>query len=123
MPNGFYEGIVWKPVTIADAASISDSLSVFGYEVVAIQQPASCEGTAFTFQADIGGDNTFADVQTATAELSLTKSATVAQVILLGASKITGVNKIKVRTGTSAVPTAQTGAVTLRVGMRAATDG
>jgi len=109
----------WRPVTIANNESLSGALDITGLEVLAIYQPANCEGTAFTFQASPDGGTTYADVQTDSAELSLTKSATAAQVILIPETKrVRGPTHIKVRTGTSGSATVQTGAVTIWVCLR-----
>lgn len=108
----------FKNATIAGTASLSGEVDVLGWEVVSIEQPASCEGTAFTLQGSLDGTN-FVDIQTDTAELSVSKSATVAQVIYLPVSmRLRGFSKIKVRSGTSAVPTVQvTTAAALKVGV------
>lgn len=114
-PNDFQ---VWKTVTIADSAALSGALNVQGWDVMAIEQPANCEGTAFTFQASQDG-STFADVYDNTGtELSVTKSATAAQLLTLGTKQIQGVAQIKVRSGTTGAPTNQTGAATIKVGLR-----
>lgn len=102
-------GIVgWKPVTILNGASLSASLFITGLQVIAMRQPAGIEGTSFTFQASFDGGTTFEDLQTDSAELSVTKSATVAQTFYLPSSKaIFGPTHIKVRTGASGAPSAQ----------------
>lgn len=101
------ERIHWKKATIASGASLSDAVKTLGYEVVVIQQAASCEGTAFTAQGSIDGA-TYADIQTDSAEWSVTKSATVAQVLLLPETKqFRGLASIKIRSGTSGSPTVQ----------------
>ena len=128
-----YDDVLWRRAVIADSASLSDEVDVQGYDVVALQHPANTEGTAYTFQGAVDG-LTFADVYDNDAgELSVTKSATLAQVILLGvpgnaaagaepAKVLAGLNAIKIRTGTSAAPTTQTGEVVIMVALRAVTS-
>lgn len=114
---------LWKPATIADGASLSGAVDITGHKVVALRQPASCEGTAFTMQASYDGGTTFEDLQTDAAEWSVTKSATVAQVIMPKEDlKVVGPTHIKVRTGTSAAATNQTGAATVWVSMIPVSD-
>lgn len=120
------EAVTFRKVTIADGASLSDALDVQGYDVVALQQAANAEGTAYSFQGSLDGD-TFADVyDNEGTEVSATKSATVAQVTILTASiaappgdaSLKGFNAIKVRTGLTGAATNQTGAATILVGLR-----
>ncbi len=109
----------WRPVTIANGESLSGALDITGMEVIALYQAASCEGAAFTFQGSPDGGATYADLQTDAAELSVVKSATAAQVIYLpDAKRIKGPTHVKVRTGTSASATNQTGAQTVWVCLR-----
>lgn len=122
------ESVVFRKVTIADSASLSDAVNVQGYDVVALQHPANTEGTAYTFQGSLDGE-TYVDMYSSTgAELSITKSATLAQCIQLAIAaasatpepvkEFKGLQSLKVRTGTSASPTTQTGAATILVGLR-----
>lgn len=98
----------WREVTIASGASLSDALDMRGFRVIALRQPASCEGAVFTFQGSYDGGATFEDIQTEAAELSITKSATLAQLLILKQDFcIFGPTHLKVRTGTSAGPTVQ----------------
>jgi hypothetical protein len=113
-----YDRTIWKSVVIANGAALSGAINIQGYDVVAIQQPASTEGTAFTFQGSVDGQ-TFADVKDSSgAEVSLTKSATAAETLLFGTKELRGLQAIKVRSGTSATPTNQTGDATILVGLR-----
>ena len=115
---------VFRKVTIADGASLSDAVNVQGYDVVSLQQVANTEGTVFTFQGSLDGE-TYADLyDNGGTEVSVTKSATLAQAIHLSNSvdEIKGMASIKVRTGASAAPTNQTSAATILVGLRAAID-
>lgn len=97
----------WRKVTIVAGASLSDALDINGMEVLALGQGASCEGTVFTFQGALDGE-TFVNIQTDAAELSVTKSATASEVYQLPeAKRLIGYTHIKVRTGTAAGPTVQ----------------
>lgn len=108
----------WKSATIANGASLSGAINVQGWDVVAIEQPAACEGTAFTFQISMDG-LTFVDVyDSAGAELSVTKSATLAQTLLLGTKEIRGAVFLKVRSGATGLPVVQAGDAVLKVALR-----
>jgi hypothetical protein len=109
----------WKKVTIAVGESLSDALDITGMEVCTLQQADDCEGEVFTFQGSLDGE-TYADVQTDSAELSITKSDTDAQSFLLPeAKRLRGFVSIKVRSGTSTLPTVQTTAdAVIWVGLR-----
>ena len=122
------EAVIFRKVTIADSASLSDAVNVQGYDVVALQHPANTEGTAYTFQGSLDGE-TYVDLYSTTgAELSITKSATLAQCLQLGIwsaaatpeppKEFKGLISFKIRTGTSGSPSTQTGAVTILVGLR-----
>jgi len=109
-----------RSFTIATGESLSGAVDVLGWEIVAIEQAASTEGTTFTLQGSIDGGLTYTDIQTDAAEWSVVKSATVAQVIAIPPTKrLRGFTHIKVRSGTSAAATNQTGAQTGRVGLAA----
>lgn len=128
-----YDDVVWRPVTIANGESLSGALDVQGYDVVALQHAAATEGTAYSFQGAVDGE-TYADIyDNDGGELSVTKSATLAQVIMLGIpgnaaaggepSKILmGLNSIKVRTGLTGAGTNQTGDAIIMVGLRSVTS-
>jgi len=118
--------VVFRKATIAVGESLSDAIDVQGYDVVSLQQAASCEGTTFSFQGSVDGV-TFADMyDSAGSEISLTKSASLAQCIQLGLTStasswypLQGLNKIKIRTGLTAGPTVQvTADATILVGLR-----
>ena len=128
MAGDILESVVFRKVTIANGASLSGALNVQGYDVVAIQHPADTEGTAYTFQGSLDGE-TYVNMFSSTgAELSVTKSATLAQLIQLGVwaaaaqpeppKEFKALVGFKIRTGTSAAATNQTGAVDILVGLR-----
>jgi hypothetical protein len=116
--SNIYDRTIWKPAVIADGAALSDAINIQGYDVVAIQQPEDTEGTAFTFQGSVDG-LTFADVKDSTGtEVALAKSETEAETLLLGTNELRGLQAIKVRSGTSATPTEQSGDAVILVGLR-----
>jgi hypothetical protein len=109
-----------KPFTIASGASLSDAIDVLGWDIVALEQPESCEGTTFTMQGSIDGGVTYADIQTDAAEWSVVKSATAAQIIAIPpAKRLRGFTHVKVRSGTSASATNQTGDAACSIGLAA----
>ena len=106
----------WRKCTILNGASLSDAIWMQGYLLLAMRQAANTAGTAFTFQASYDGGATFEDLQTDSAELSITKSATVAQHFYLpDAKRVFGPTHIKVRTGTSGSASAQSADVVVWV--------
>ncbi len=119
------DSVVYRKATIAVGESLSDAVDIQGYDVVSLQQAASCEGTAFSFQGSVDGI-TFADLyDNGGVEISVTKSATIAQCFQLGLGTASslfpfqGLQKIKVRTGLTAGATVQvTTAAVIIVGLR-----
>lgn len=88
--------------TITVGNSLSAEVSIPG-EIVAIRAPAGMEGLAITFQSATGLDSAFADVMdSAGSELSIPIAA---DEYLL--TSIKGLSRVKVRTGTSAIPVSQ----------------
>lgn len=109
----------WVPVAIADSASDSTSINVQGWDIVAIEQPADCEGTTIKFKGSLdpgaADASLVAVVDNGGSDVSVTKSATAAQVIQLGSKVIQGLGRVLLTTGS-----AQSGAATLKVGLRKA---
>ena len=65
-------------------------LSVLGYRVTAIEQPASCEGTSWQFRGDVIGNGTFIVINADDGTpVTMVKSATVAQITRVGAEVAT----------------------------------
>ena len=93
-------------------------LDVLGWDVVAIEQAASCEGSVFTAQGSLDGE-TFVDIQDGGGEWSVAKSASLAGVVQIPEDKILrGYAKIRIRSGTSVAPVVQVTAVAnLKVGL------
>lgn len=114
-----YELSVFKVVTIANGASLSNAQYIQGYDVVAIQKDATLAGTALTFQASLDGV-TFANLFDASnTEVSCTTTTLTALCHVLQQSKeIRGINSIKLRSGTSASPTSQSADINVQLGLR-----
>lgn len=104
--------------TIAVSGNLSAAIALKGRLLSGVTVPAATEGTAMTFQGCDSATGTFLDVYDKDGnELS----------VVIGASKYTaldptqffGLDFVKVRTGTAASPTAQTGAsATLKLHLR-----
>ena len=104
-------------ITISASTTISAAVDVQGYDVVAIQQPADCEGTAWTFQGSVDGIN-FAEIRdNAGNVLTVTKQAATADCIMLGTKEIRGLKSLKLVAGS-----AQNADITISVGLRAAIE-
>lgn len=96
--------------TIAVGASLSNGVNLGGQRVAAIVVPPNTEGSALTFQGSADGVNwynLYAD-ESGTTEVSV--AITVGAVNVLPRDIFAGIPHLKVRTGTAASPTAQTGA-------------
>lgn len=106
---------VLQTITIADGESVSSSFMFGGGEAIGLQFPASTEGTACTFQ--VSSDNsTFVNLYDdfgTEVTITMASSRAVALTGIFGA--ILPWAYIKVRTGTSGTPQAQTGACVITV--------
>jgi hypothetical protein len=96
--------------TIADGASLSAALSLFGNRIAGFITPAGMEGAAFTFQGSADG-TTYANVKDeGGTELSVTIAASVSCSLTTAVrEKLSAFSFVKVRTGTSGAPTNQAG--------------
>ena len=127
--------ITWRKATIADGEALSDAVDMTGKRLVAIKQPADCEGTAFGLVASFdGAAGTFTAVYNAiqeatgaapvTALWEVTKSATVAQYINLpDAFRVYGPTHIKIQSenGSNAASN-QTTAASIWLGLEETTS-
>ena len=102
-------------VTIANGASLSGAVMLGAGVPLAIQMPAAFTGTELTFQGSNDGI-TFYDIYDGGAELSVTAAAS--QNVVLPASALAGFNRLKVRSGTASVPTAEAAERTLTLNKR-----
>lgn len=102
--------------TIADSASLSSAVNLGKMTLVSIQSTSDLEGAAYTFQGSLDGvtyanlyDEAGAEVNFPVSEARLVK--------ITNAMYFHGLQWIKVRTGTAASATAQTGAITIKLGL------
>ena len=97
------------PVTIANGASLSGEVNIDRLTIVGIQFPAATEGTAVTFQSLNSDGTTFSNVyDQGGTEVSITVAAD--RYVTIADNRLTGLGRIKVRTGTAGAPTNQSGA-------------
>lgn len=94
------------PATIAESESLSDVVELLGYDLVAVQLPATWTAASVTFQCSQDGI-TFSDVHDdAGTEVALTVAAS--QWVTVPTEFVRHFGTfIKVRSGTSSVPVAQ----------------
>jgi len=92
---------------IANGASLSGSVRIGGHRIVAIEMPAGWTAAALTFQGSLDGDtfNNFYDE--AGAEISITVAASRFIGLDAAALELSGVEYLKVRSGTSGAPVNQ----------------
>lgn len=102
--------------TIANGASLSEAIAMYGYVPTAIQMPAAWDAADLTFQGSVDGvayndiydqDETELTVQAAASRL----------IILTPANFFSGVN-LKVRSGTTGTPVNQSAARTIKMFVR-----
>lgn len=113
-PAPVYRQSVAMDVTILDTESLSSALHLRGRVVVGIYIPASWTTGNITFQACDTEDGTFVDVYTLTAELAATSAAS-SRYVALDPVNFHGINFLKIRSGTSGTPVAQSGDITLQL--------
>ena len=102
------------PVTIASGQSLSGEVNVDRLTIVGIQMPAGWDAAGIAFQAvtrETGNPptTTYGNViDQAGAAVNITSPALDTYVHLARASNLRGLGRIKVRSGTNAIPVAQT---------------
>lgn len=97
------------PVVIANGQSLSPQVNIGTQQLVGIAMPAGWDAAGMTFQASPDGGQTFGELQDgAGAAVSFTVSAGI--VFQVDPTKWRGLNCLKVRSGTSGAPVAQTAA-------------
>jgi len=109
-------GVV-ETATIANGASLSGAIATNGLTPRHIQAPASQEGTAYTYQISLDGVTYVNFYDGAGAEVTNTIASSLA--IYLDPKIWYGVRFFKIRTGTAASASAQTGAAAILVSMEA----
>lgn len=116
--------MTWKTVTIAVGQSVSSSINVQGWDVCAIEQPASCEGVRFTFTGSVDAGAADASLlqilDNGAAAVFIGKSATLAQALQMGTKFLTGLGRIAIVSADGAnAAVVQAGAdAVLKVGLR-----
>lgn len=102
-------------VTIDASQSLSNALNLLGGEwlPVGITMPAAWTAAGLTFQGSMATDGTFVDIHTASAELSVTVTAS--RYYILDPANFQGLSAIKIRSGTGATPVAQASARVITV--------
>jgi hypothetical protein len=106
-----------KKVQIASGDSLSAAVFVGQGVPVSIDLPASFTGTEITFQASRDNDTYLDLTDSSGGEVQVTVSAS--KSVALDAVYLAGAIYLKVRSGTSAVPTAEAGARLLYLNTRA----
>lgn len=101
--------------TISSGGSLSAAVPLGAATLVGISMPASWDSAGLTFQVSADGTN-FQDMQTSSAELSMTAAA--GKYIAVDPTLWRGVNLLKVRSGTSGSPVNQTADRTITLVLR-----
>ena len=92
------------PITIASGASVSDEIDLGGATCMMIEMPDAFTGTVLTFQASRTSGGTFRDVKdSAKSEIQVTVEPNE----MCTVDKLAPARYIKIRSGTSAIPTAE----------------
>ena len=98
-----------KTVTIANGATgLSDAIDLEGYQLAAIQMPATWVAAAITFLAATESGGTFQSVYNAGTEVSETVAQARCQTIVANMPALAPLRFIKLRSGTAATPVNQT---------------
>lgn len=107
-------GISLLPAVIANGASLSGEVDLGALDLVGIVMPAVWTAAGMTFQVSIDGGVTWVEHTTsAGAETTFTVAAS--QYVAVDPTLWRGVNAVKVRSGTLAVPVSQGQATTLNL--------
>jgi hypothetical protein len=105
----FLIGIDWLTTTIADGTSLSAALGLGSKTLCGIILPSTWNAASLTFQCSPDG-TTFYEVVTAAAGAAATVVAAAGQFVQIDPALWHGINLVKIRSGTSGAPVAQTGA-------------
>ncbi len=98
---------------IAAGQSLSAQVDIGGWTLVGIVVPANWTTAGLSFQASADGGATWGELLDMTATAITVSSIAGAARIAIDPTKLRGVRSLKVRSGTSGAPVAQTNAVTL----------
>lgn len=105
-------GDIYKTVTIANGASLSDAIKTDGYAVVAVITPSGWTTAIISFQASHDNGTTYNVVWDGTAATPAEFSAgsvPASRYVAIPAGLLLGATHIKVQSGTSAATTNQAG--------------
>lgn len=111
MSEGFARGLA--PAVIAESESLSEMIHLHGLSLFALQMPAAWTAADITFQGSWDG-TTFADVYDETGA-EVTVDAAADRFIVLDPAKFIGLQRLKIRSGTSGTPVAQDAARTIQL--------
>lgn len=115
--NNFSSLYTVETATIADQASLSGAIATNGLTPVRLQVPAGIEGTAFTFQVSLDGVTYANFYDEFGVEVNYTMAAS--RTVDLPFATWKAVRWFKIRTGTAASASAQTGAAAILVQLEA----
>lgn len=97
-----------KTATIAENENLSDVVDCNGLTLAALIVPSGWTAADITLQGSVDGTNFF-NVHEASSDTELTVQAAASRYILLDPDQFRGLQRLKVRSGTSATPVTQTG--------------
>lgn len=92
-------------IDISEDDDLSSFEDIRGHTVVGIQMPADWDAADITFAAAVESDGTFGPVKDADGEVSFTVDAD--DYVVVDYNLFRGINFLKIRSGTEAVPVAQ----------------
>jgi hypothetical protein len=121
-----FQSITTQTATIASGQSLSGQVGLGEKQLCGIAMPASWTTADITFQASPDGGASWLELDVSdgkAADAAVTMqihSPTAAHFIAIDPSPLLGVNNIKVRSGTSGSPVAQTGGAVLTLIARGA---
>ena len=99
-------GLDQTAVTITSGTSLSAAVALGAKTMVGIAMPAGWDAAVLTFQASVDDGTTWLEMQSTSAAISYTAAA--GQYIAIDPTLWRGINKIKVRSGTSGSAVNQT---------------
>lgn len=101
---------------ISASGNLSAAANLSGYCPAAVFVPATWTAAVMTFQVSLDSGQTYADLYDANGEVSVAVVA--GKVVRLNPADYAGFTDMKVRSGTAAVPVAQSSAATVVIGLR-----
>lgn len=102
--------------TIAESASLSGAIDLSAFKYITILMPAAWDAANLTFQACDTATGTFQDVYGDDGtEISVTAAASRAIVVNAKQASLLPLSHIKIRSGTTGTPVAQTAARTIKL--------